>query len=253
MDPSYFPKFILVSHKQLPLPLADNPLGKILQSTPKCKQLAYGIVSELFTLDTRRAKEFSLLADKLHNLPYSRTHTEETEDTRLIVDIISCWGSALVAQDLMCGVKPTARYNKTLGEFYFPNMFARQFGLVQSIPLAYESKVTHFTRPTLSANDIESLTTKSVEKLNHLKYSPFPWLTAETSAFVKWWPLVTRTISLATCSIYVACLIIGHTTTPVPLAVQMPSSSRRTPKWKTIASSNFLFSFKHFEITFSTS
>lgn len=163
---------------------------------------------------TRHSKEFFPLADKPQLTNY----------------ISLCWGSALSARDLMCGVKPSSRYNKTSAEFCCPQILARQFGLLHNISLAYQSMVTTSGRPTFSDKNVESLVQENIQKLNSFEFRIFRQLLGESSTFINWWPTVVNKIFSAPTSNYLTILIVRGMDQPAlnsqPISATKPKVTR---------------------------
>lgn len=121
----YFPEFIPLSQKNFaPSSSALVSLGRILQTTPIIQHSAFNFATELFTA-TRHSKEFFPVADKPHNLLWMSTNVSSSQDPQMANYISLCWGSVLSKRDLMCGLKPSSRYNKISTEFYCPHLLAR--------------------------------------------------------------------------------------------------------------------------------
>lgn len=79
------------------------------------------------------------------------------------------WGSILSARDLLCGVKPTSRYDKIYVEPYNPQFVARQFGLTQHFPMAFGTMTSPTSCPSLYANEVNKTTELTQWMLNLFK------------------------------------------------------------------------------------
>jgi hypothetical protein len=64
------------------------------------------------------------------------------------------WSHVLTTRHLLCGLKPTSRFNPNFDEYYNPQCIACQFGLYQHIPLSCPSCVPRSHRGFLASTEI---------------------------------------------------------------------------------------------------
>ena len=83
------------------------------------------------------------------------------------------WSNILTTCDLLNGVKARSRYNHTFSEPYNPHCLGWQFGLVQGIPLLYESFAKFDERANLFANELTDWELSNNERINNFCFEKF--------------------------------------------------------------------------------
>lgn len=99
------------------------------------------------------------------------------------------WANFLISRDLLYGLSTSPTNDKSGVEFYNAAQFARQFGLLELIPLPpYPSKNLDFlSRPVINMNTLEQVMSDFAQAkadFNFQAYTEFP---KKSTYFDDWW------------------------------------------------------------------
>lgn len=94
--------------------------------------------------------------------------------------------------DLLNGVKLGSRYNRTFFEPYNSHCLARQFGLVQGIPLPNDSYAKFDERASSYAYELADWELISNERINNFRFEKFRVAPLATPEFASWWEAMFR-------------------------------------------------------------
>ncbi|XP_059306582.1 uncharacterized protein LOC132058031 [Lycium ferocissimum] len=183
---SYFPEY-----GPWPFDSQNCPTFGVSLARGKLKQKSFRECFKFFcSCSSRTPSQFTPFSSKTHGpewLTLSLHHHCRTSSKQELSDI---WSSYLIARDLHYGLHLDKSILSKAGvEYYAPNQYARQFGMIQAVPLAHQSANTssHSRIVFNSVNCIQEVDLRFVQLKR--KFSPvyFDANPKCTSSFESWW------------------------------------------------------------------
>lgn len=217
----------------------DTCYRKTLICLLKSKASAFSIANQLLTV------EFSLC------FSLTPLHCWLAGSYQTLVDITTLnegsiiarhnWAATLTSHYLLFGIKLTSRNNKLAIEAYYPQCFARQFGLVESIPQILSFPICLLVNLCTSCqpNEISSVLENIEDKLHSFVFRCFDFSPSSADFFTEQWGVISVTLFHGSIVDFLTQLIDDMLNDELPSSTPIRHSQKRMNAFNLVVRDGF--------------